>query len=597
MEISNIMELPRDKIIFIIGSIGFLKKVFSLFFLLSLVIEVFVKSILRVQPNVKKYLLIVKAKNVWGAKQHVLTKDYSINKELLKEIGIFVNIAACTNSYERYVVYLSINDLEVKNEMEFVKKCTKIKMLLHVSTVFIEKVLRIQPNVKKLHLLIRAKDGEDAERRMLTEVIGKELFDVLREKHEDGFDAFISEKINPIAGDIVREDLGIEDCDLREKFYKEIDIFVNTAATTNFYERYDVALGINTLGAKNVMKFVKKCIKVEMLLHVSTAYVAGEQIGIIPEKAFQLGEALVEGEQLNVNEEITLVEDRKKELKKNKSTKEVERLAMKELGIERAKMFGWPNTYVFTKAMGEMLLGHLRGDLSLVIVRPTIITSICKDLFPGWIEGIRTIDSIILGYLEGKISYFPGDPDANYDLIPGDMVVNAMIVAMATNSNKKTQSIYHVSSSLTKNVNCTKLAQCAYNYTLKNPCMTKQGKEIKTRVRFLKSMSCFDILMLLHYYLTLMGLFLSNLALCRLNSPSVNKLRKEYNLLMQFVYFHRPYIFFKGIFETTNLDKLRMAMINCGESTLLDFDPKNIDWDDYLVNIHIPGVLKHNLPK
>ncbi|KAG0487991.1 hypothetical protein HPP92_006802 [Vanilla planifolia] len=463
--------------------------------------------------------------------------------------------------------------------------------------IFMEKVLRIQPNVKKLHLLIRAKDAEDAERRMLIEVIGKELFDVLREKHKDGFDAFISEKINPIAGDIVCEDLGIEDCDLREKLYKEIDIFVNTAATTNFYERYDVALGINTLGAKNVMTFVKKCIKVEMLLHVSTAYVAGEQKGIIPEKAFQLGEALVEGEQLNVNEEITLVEDRKKELKKNKSTKEVERLAMKELGIERARMFGWPNTYVFTKAMGEMLLGHLRGDLSLVIVRPTIITSICKDLLQGWIEGIRTIDSIILGYIEGKISYFPGDPDANYDLIPGDMVVNAMIVAMATNSNKKTQSIYHVSSSLTKNVNCTKLAQCAYNYTLKNPCMTKKGKEIKTRVRFLKSMSCFHILMLLHYYLTLMGLFLSNLALCRLNSPSVNKLRKEYNLLMQFVYFHRPYIFFKGIFETTNLDKLRMAMINCGESTLLDFDPKNIDWDDYLVNIHIPGVLKHNLPK
>lgn len=57
---------------------------------------------------------------------------------------------------------------------------------------------------------------------------------------------------------------------------------------------------------------------------------------------------------------------------------------------KRARFFGWPNTYVFTKAMGEMVLGHLRGDLPLVIVRPTIITSILRDPLPGWIEGIRS---------------------------------------------------------------------------------------------------------------------------------------------------------------------------------------------------------------
>nr|ACJ83733.1 unknown [Medicago truncatula] len=58
---------------------------------------------------------------------------------------------------------------------------------------------------------------------------------------------------------------------------------------------------------------------------------------------------------------------------------------MKDLGMERAKLYGWPNTYVFTKAMGEMLVGTMKEKLSIVIVRPTIITSTYKEPFPGWV--------------------------------------------------------------------------------------------------------------------------------------------------------------------------------------------------------------------
>lgn len=34
--------------------------------------------------------------------------------------------------------------------------------------------------------------------------------------------------------------------------------------------RYDVALGLNTFGAINVLNFAKKCSKLKVLLHVST---------------------------------------------------------------------------------------------------------------------------------------------------------------------------------------------------------------------------------------------------------------------------------------------------------------------------------------
>ena len=55
----------------------------------------------------------------------------------------------------------------------------------------------------------------------------------------------------------------------------------------------------------------------------------------------------------------------------------------------RAKMYGWPNTYVFTKAMGEMMVNDLKDNLPVIIIRPTIVTSTYNEPFPGWIEGIR----------------------------------------------------------------------------------------------------------------------------------------------------------------------------------------------------------------
>ena len=55
----------------------------------------------------------------------------------------------------------------------------------------------------------------------------------------------------------------------------------------------------------------------------------------------------------------------------------------------RAKWYGWPNTYVFTKAMGEMLLDHYKDNLPIIIIHPTMITSTYKEPFLGWIEGLR----------------------------------------------------------------------------------------------------------------------------------------------------------------------------------------------------------------
>jgi fatty acyl-CoA reductase len=39
--------------------------------------------------------------------------------------------------------------------------------------------------------------------------------------------------------------------------------------------------------------------------------------------------------------------------------------------------------------MGEMLVETSKENMSVVIVRPTIVTSTYREPFPGWIEGLR----------------------------------------------------------------------------------------------------------------------------------------------------------------------------------------------------------------
>ncbi|URE34350.1 fatty acyl-CoA reductase [Musa troglodytarum] len=92
----------------------------------------------------------------------------------------------------------------------------------------------------------------------------------------------------------------------------EVQVVLNVAGTTNFDERYDVALGVNVLGAKHILEFAKRCVRLEMLLHVSTAYVAGEQSGLILEKKFLMGETLKGDSYLDIEAELSLADEKKR---------------------------------------------------------------------------------------------------------------------------------------------------------------------------------------------------------------------------------------------------------------------------------------------
>lgn len=48
-----------------------------------------------------------------------------------------------------------------------------------------------------------------------------------------------------------------------------------------------------------------------------------------------------------------------------------------------------------TKAMGEMILNEIRGDVPLLIIRPAVIESSYKQPFPGWIQGNRYLLNLL----------------------------------------------------------------------------------------------------------------------------------------------------------------------------------------------------------
>ncbi|XP_044483222.1 fatty acyl-CoA reductase 1-like isoform X1 [Mangifera indica] len=465
-----------------------------------------------------------------------------------------------------------------------------------LAKVFVEKILRIQPNVKKLYLLVRARDSNFAMKRIFDEVVETELFRVVRDELGVNLKSFISEKIVAVAGDVSDTNLGVKDSKLMEEMWTEIDLVLNFAAITNFDERYDYAYKVNTMGAFNVLNFAKNCIKINMLVHVSTAYVCGERSGLILENPINIGEALKKTCKLEITEENKLIEEKLNQLQA-KGAGQIELAStMTDLGIKRATFYGWPNTYVFTKAMGEMMLGEYRENMPLVIIRPTMITSTFAEPFPGWIEGLRTIDGAIAGYGKGKLKFLLANTKSIFDVIPADMVVNSIIMAMAANTQQNSQIIYHIGSSRTNPIKMTDIHKFSRQYFIEHPLINKYGKPVKVcKGRFFNTPASFHTWIRISYVMPLKVLKLISIFNKSYRGICIDH-DKKIKFAIRLVELYKPYMFFRGIFDDTNSQNLRLTMEeNAQEANAFNFNPKDIDWEDYFINTHIAGLVKYVL--
>ncbi|XP_048616817.1 fatty acyl-CoA reductase 6, chloroplastic-like isoform X2 [Brassica napus] len=309
-----------------------------------------------------------------------------------------------------------------------------------LAKVLIEKLLRASPDIGKIFILIKSKDQESANKRLYDEIISSDLFNHLKQMHGRSYEEFMKSKLIPIIGDIGEDNLGVGS-EIATKISGEIDVVISCAGRTTFDDRYDLALNVNALGPGRLLSFAKDCKKLKLFLHISTAYVTGKKEGTVLEAPLCVGKNITSD--LNVEHELKLASEA---VRKFHGSGEIKKL--KELGIQRAQHYGWENTYTFTKAMGETLIQTMREDVPVVIIRPSIIESSYKEPFPGWIQGIRMTDPMILAYGKGQISGFWGDSQSFLDIIPVDMVVNATIAAMAKHGCRNSDlKVYNVTSS------------------------------------------------------------------------------------------------------------------------------------------------------
>jgi alcohol-forming fatty acyl-CoA reductase len=250
-----------------------------------------------------------------------------------------------------------------------------------------------------------------------------------------------------------------------------IDVVIHSAATVSFDPPIDDAFQTNLLGAMNLYRGVIATGSKPALVHVSTAYVAGVQKGVIPERTldhrvdWRLEADLALGSRRDVEGAsrkpellqrfladaskehsragpTTVADDAEQRRKDWMTTRLVE------YGRQRARSLGWPDVYTFTKAMGERAVEELAAEegLPLSIVRPSIIESALLHPAPGWIDGFKMADPIIRAYGLGQIPEFPGIPEGIVDIIPVDFVVNAILAVAATPPPAGEAAHYHVSS-------------------------------------------------------------------------------------------------------------------------------------------------------
>ena len=102
--------------------------------------------------------------------------------------------------------------------------------------VLVEKILRVQLNVRQLYLLIRAEDENCAKRRLKEEILCSALFECLRCRHAEEYEAFMEQKISVVVGDMAKEMLGMDPSTFASIATK-LHVIVNCAATTKFDER------------------------------------------------------------------------------------------------------------------------------------------------------------------------------------------------------------------------------------------------------------------------------------------------------------------------------------------------------------------------
>ncbi|CAG9767884.1 unnamed protein product [Ceutorhynchus assimilis] len=412
--------------------------------------------------------------------------------------------------------------------------------------VLLEKLLRSCPGVLKIYLLIRPKRGQDAQER-LQQLLCSPLFDLLRKDRPNDLS-----KVLPIEGDITQPELAISKNDIA-LLSRTVNVVFHSAATVKFDEKLKLSVTINMLGTQRLVELCKRMSNLEALIHVSTAYCNCDRSEV---------KETIYPPSIGPDEIVSLVEALDEDL--------VDSLTPKLVGNR-------PNTYTFTKALAECWLKDNKGDLPLVIVRPSIVLSSMDGPLKGWVDNWNGPTGIIAAAGKGLFRTMLCDKTKKADLVPVDTVINLMIVSAWRIASCKTKEIpiYNCVTGQRKPIKWNTFIEICFKYLRIHPLSDinwyPDGSVTASRsVNFFKRY-------LFHW---LPAYLIDSVVWVTGGKPILlkvqNKLNKAANCLEYFTTQEWE-------FDDENVRSLSLTLTE-SDKTEFCFDVAKIDWEKYLEN-------------
>jgi thioester reductase-like protein len=496
-----------------------------------------------------------------------------------------------------------------------------------IGKVWLVDLLENIPDIGKITLLIRRNRTTSAQRRFEKIVEESPTLDTLQARHGRGLAAFLREKVEVVEGDVSVPGLGLDQA-TQARLAQSLDLIVNSAGLTDFNPDLRDALSSNVDSALNLLGFQRQC-KRAGLMHLSTCYVVGMRDGRVTEQlqdnynpagdaqfdaereVESLRETIRRIEERSESEELTRAlrrqalgrsmddskvagQDLQGVVKRNRVRWTRNRLVR--VGLRRARHLGWPNTYTFTKSLGESLLARRGHDLPIAIVRPSIVESSERSPFAGWNEGINT--SGPLSYLLGtNFRQLPSNERKCLDVIPVDMVCRGMTLIAAAVLARRNARMYQLATSAINPVNMGRSIELT-GLAHRKHYRTQQGIEHWFKVKFETipvSKQRYESLSIPRQKAVVSGINRAATIL-GMKKPPLAKAERDLGRAEKLIELYEPFILHnEHVFECENA-RLLSAALSAEERALFDFAPELIDWWDYWINIHIPALRRWCYP-
>lgn len=496
-----------------------------------------------------------------------------------------------------------------------------------IGKVWLADLLEKIPEIGKITLLIRRNRTTSAQRRFEKIVEESPTLDPLQEIHGAKLAAFLKEKVDVVEGDVSQPGLGL-DAATQARLQRSLDVIANSAGLTDFNPDLRDALSSNVDSTHYLLEFLRKCDHAA-LMHLSTCYVVGMRDGRVIEELranynpFENPEFDTDKEIASLREMVERIEQRAESSELAKALRrqalgrggDSSKVAADELdgvtkrnrarwvrnrlvrvGMKRAQHLGWPNTYTFTKSLGESILAQQGRDLPIAIIRPSIVESSERTPFTGWNEGINT--SGPLSYLLGTtFRQLPSNERKCLDVIPVDMVTRGMTLIAAALVQRKHARLYQLATSAINPVNMARSIELT-GLAHRKHYKTQQGFEHWIKVKF-------ETIPVSKQRYERLSIPMQKAVVSRINKaattlhlskPPLAKTERDLVRAEKLIELYEPFILHnEHVFECENA-RLLSAALPPEEKALFDFSPEAIDWWDYWINIHIPALRRWCYP-